>query len=239
MKKFTIALLVSVVTIGFISCKKEVTGSGPLVTESRTVVGTFTEIDLSLYGNVYYTNDTARSIQVTGQQNVLDILETFVSGNKLVIKFKSGNDYRTSDDIRIRISAPLITSFVTNTSGSIYALNGLQAPSIYTRVNGSGSISLASVTSNYFEAYTTGSGDISVNQGVTSSSKLKSIGSGQIDVSTMLSHSVNAKTSGSGYIKTHARDQLDATIEGTGSIYYHGNPNVSAHVSGNGRIIRF
>ena len=238
MKNLATAIFASVVTLATISCsKKNITGEGPLVTQSRNASG-FNEIDLEMYGNVYYKNDPESKLEIVAQQNVLDILQTYVSGTKLVIKFKSGYDYHSSEDIRIYVSAPQVHNFVMNTSGNIYGLNRIDASSIFLRSEGSGSISLVEAHANSIEAFAKGSGNITVNSGNVYSAKFKTIGSGKIDLSGVSARTVNAETSGSGYIKLKVSDHLDARIEGSGSIYYFGFPSLSSHVSGTGRLIR-
>ena len=238
MKNLATAIFASVVTLASISCsKKNITGEGPLVTQSRNASG-FNEIDLQMYGNVYYKNDPESKLEIVAQQNVLDILETYVSGTKLVIKFKSGYDYHSSEDIRIYVSGPQVNNFVLTTSGNIYALNRIDATSIYVRSEGSGSFSLLEARTNSIEAIAKGSGDITINSGDVFSEKLKTVGSGKINLMGVSARTVYAETSGSGYIKTKVSDHLDARIEGSGSIYYFGFPSLSSHVSGSGRLIR-
>lgn len=238
MKNLATALFASVVTLASISCsKKNITGEGPLVTQSRNASG-FNEIDLQMYGNVYYKNDPESKLEIVAQQNVLDILETYVSGTKLVIKFKSGYDYHSSEEIRIYVSAPQVHNFVSSTSGNIYSLNRIDATSIFLRNEGSGNISLVNAHANSIEAFAKGSGDITVNSGNVYSEKLRTLGSGKIDLTGVSAKTVNAHASGSGYIKLKVSDHLDAKIEGSGSIYYFGFPSLSTHVSGSGRLIR-
>lgn len=63
-------------------------------------------------------------------------------------------------------------------------------------------------------------------------------GGGLIHLGGIEAGQVDAKVSGGGTIKTHARNDLDATIRGEGSIVYWGNPAVVSSVRGGGVVVR-
>ncbi|MEO6722345.1 MAG: head GIN domain-containing protein [Ferruginibacter sp.] len=238
MKKLTTMILLSVITISVISCKKNVTGEGPSITQARQVLD-FNAIELGMAGDVFYKNDTARKVEIVAQQNILDMLQTYVSGNKLVIKFNGNYDYRTSSSIRINISAPSVNKFEVTTAGSIYCINTFQPASLFLKSTGSGSIKLQDVVTGNIEASTNASGSITVAGGFALSENLKTSGSGTIDLINVAAKTVTAKTSGSGNIKVKATEHLNATVEGSGSIYFMGFPEVSSHVSGTGHLIHY
>jgi len=237
MKKLTTMILLSAVTLGVLSCKKGVVGEGPSLTQNRPVTA-FTAIDLRMAGDVYFTNDTNRKVEIIAQQNILNMLETFVAGNKLVVKFNGNSDYHSSSHIRINVSGPGINSFNVSTAGSIYCNNTIQADHLFLQSTGSGSIILQQVISGHIEAKSTTSGTIrSTGGGTTVSEDMETSGSGSIDLLGISATNVKAKTSGSGNIKVKASNQLNATVEGSGSIYFTGYPNVSSHVYGTGHLI--
>jgi len=238
MKKLTTIILLAIALSGLIACKKGVTGAGPLVSQGR-VITDFKTIELQMYGDVYYTNAPTRKLEIVAQQNILDILETVITDHKLGIRFKHGNDYRESDQIRINVSGPDVNNLVTTTAGSITVINGIYSDNVVLRVYGSGDIKLNSVHASTIDAINSGSGSIKSVTGSVLVENLKSSGSGDIDLARVESKDVKAIVSGSGDIKVRATDQLHATINGSGSIYFSGFPDVSSHVSGTGRLVRF
>ena len=238
MKKLTTMMLLSAGMLSLISCKKEVAGEGPVVTQERPITS-FTAIDLRMAGDVYYKQDATRKLEIIAQQNILNMLETYVSDNKLVIKFNGASDYQYSEQIRINISGPDVNRFGLTTAGSIHCINNLELASLFLSVAGSGNISLMQVATHHIEATHTGSGTITATGGSTDTENLKTSGSGKIDLINISAKSVTAKTSGSGSIKVKAADHLDATVEGSGSIYFTGYPSVSSHIYGTGHLIHF
>lgn len=237
MKTLTTAALFTAAIIGSASCKKDVVGEGPVTTQTRTVQN-FTGIDLRMNGNVYYTNDATTKLEISAKESIHPMLETNVVDNRLVIRYANGKTYDADESIRINISAPNVSSFLLNTSGSIYCMNDIQPASLYLRSNGSGSIYLKGITSNTIDAESTVSGRITATTGTTNNENLKTDASAKIDFSGIIANSVTAKTIGSGDIRVKVTNHLDATINGSGSIYFSGYPSLSSHVSGTGRIIR-
>ena len=91
MKKLSI-LFSTAILLFFSSCEK-VTGEGDLRTETRTT-GNFTGIEAKVSGNLYYVQGNENKIELTAQQNILNVIETPIINNKLVVRFKN--------DVRVR-----------------------------------------------------------------------------------------------------------------------------------------
>lgn len=237
MKKLTTAILVTAAALGSVSCKKDLVGEGPVTTETRTV-GNFTGIDLQMNGNVYYTKDVVTKVEVTAKQSVHSILETKVVDGRLVIRYTTGKKYDADESIRINVSGPDLSSFLQNTSGSIYCMSDIQPASLYLRNTGSGTISLKNVTTSYIDAESTVSGHIMASGGTTENERLKSDGSAKIDMSGVSAKTATVRTIGSGDIKVKVSTNLDVTIDGSGSVYFTGYPFISTHISGSGHLVR-
>ena len=151
MKKLTTMMLLSAGMLSLISCKKEVVGEGPAVTQERPITS-FSAIDLRMAGDVYYKQDATLKLEIIAQQNILNMLETYVSDNKLVIKFNGASDYQYSEQIRINISAKSVTA-KTSGSGSIKVK---AADHLDATVEGSGSIYFTGYPSVSSHIYGTG-----------------------------------------------------------------------------------
>lgn len=223
--------------ICFSACEK-IEGDGPKVTEDRTQQN-FTGIELRAAGNVYFQQLPTYKVEVTAQQNVLDVLETYVSNGRLVIKFENNVHVRTEDDIVFRISAPDINNIRVSGSGDVYAAAPVHGTDMEMDISGSGNITLHQLDARSLDADISGSGDIKIDHGVINDERLKVSGSGNIDLAGIVARNVNTTTTGSGDIRVHVTDKLDVKISGSGSVYYHGNPVINASVSGSGRVKHF
>jgi hypothetical protein len=237
MKKLTTAILVTSIALGGVSCKKDLIGDGPITTETRSTQP-FTGIDLRMNGNVYYTNAAETKLEITARESIHAELETKIVDNRLVIRYKNGKTYDADASIRINVSAPDVSAFLLNTSGSIICMNDIQPANLLLRSNGSGDISLQKVVTNNIDAESTVSGRIIAAGGSTVNEKLKTDGSGKIDMAAVSAKAATVRTIGSGDIKVKVSENLDVTIDGSGSVYFSGYPFISTHISGSGHLVR-
>lgn len=195
MKKITTAILVTAVMAGTVSCKKDLVGDGPIVTQTRTIQN-FSAIDLRMNGNVYYTKGSTPKLEITAKESIHSMLETSIVDNKLVIRYYNGKTYDNDGTIRINVTAPDVSSFMLNTSGSIYSTNNITAANLYLRVSGSGDIDLPGITAKTATAVTEGSGDIKLKVSDHLDATIK--GSGSIYFSG--NPYISTHISGSGYL---------------------------------------
>src|SRR4051812_1093689 len=107
----------------FSACKK-VEGDGPVVTQTRGVTG-FSGIDLRVQADVYFKQDSVYKLEVSAQQNILDVLETYVSNGSLVVKFKNDVRVRSYDPVRVTVSGPALSSVRLSGSGNVNATGKL------------------------------------------------------------------------------------------------------------------
>jgi hypothetical protein len=221
----------------FSSCNK-ITGEGPMVTEHRNVAN-FSGIDLRCSANVYFKEDSIFKIEASAQQNILDVMETVVSGNQLIVKYRNDVKVRSSEPITIVIAAPEINSLRISGSGNINCAETLEAATMNLDISGSGNILLTAVNADKLNANISGSGDSRINSGTIDEEKLVISGTGNIKLQNVLAAKSIATISGSGNIYINVLQQLDATISGSGSVFYKGNPVVNITNSGSGKVSKF
>jgi hypothetical protein len=234
MKKFCMAVF-GAWALFAASCEK-VVGEGPVVTETRTTSG-FNGLDLRMSGNLYFTRDTAYKIEVSGQRNILDKLETFVSNGKLVLKFKDKAQIRSHEDVTIVVFGPELNEVRVSGSGNITTTNAIAPGSMDLDISGSGGITLAVVTSSYISGSISGSGNIKILSGTITEEKIKISGSGNADLSAVSAVKASSTTSGSGNIWLQVSDVLNVTISGSGSVHYKGSPVINTYISGSGSVV--
>jgi hypothetical protein len=234
MKNLGIAILLVSITVLFTACEK-VVGDGPVVTENRNKTG-FSGIDLMVSGNVYYTQSPEYKVEVRAQQNILEVLETYVSNGNLVIKYENDVRVRRHEDITIYISTPDMNSLRVSGSGNINTTNPINTSSMEMDISGSGNIAITNLTTNYVDANISGSGSINVQGGTATEEKLKISGSGNMDLQHVAAKTANTTTSGSGDTHVQVSERLNVTISGSGSVYYLGQPVINASISGSGKV---
>jgi len=234
MKKISVLLgMASVIIIT--SCEK-VVGDGALVTETRTT-GSFSGIESEISGNVIYVQGNEYKVELTAQQNILNVMETPVLSHQLVVRFKNNVRVKSHEQITIKVTAPTITGIGLSGSGNVSVLSPLTGGDFSFRLSGSGDMSLPTITCNNLETNISGSGSITIAGGTATTENFKISGSGDIDARNVLAKNVSTTTSGSGTLRVTASEKLDVKISGSGSVYYWGAPIVSTDISGSGRII--
>ncbi|MGB8190597.1 MAG: head GIN domain-containing protein [Chitinophagaceae bacterium] len=236
MKQLSLAVL-SALAILFSSCEK-VTGDGPVIIEER-LTGNFNGLEVRMDADVQVKQEAAWKVEITAQRNILNVLETYVSNSRLVIKFKNNVRVKNYEQIKIAVSAPLFNSLKLSGSGSVYANGNFSPANMELAVSGSGDLRIQQLNTGVVDASVSGSGNIYVESGVVSQERLRISGSGNIDFPNVVAAEANTQTSGSGNIRLHATQKLDVTISGSGNVYYKGSPVINTNISGSGKVVHF
>nr|WP_294860080.1 head GIN domain-containing protein [uncultured Fluviicola sp.] len=230
--------MVLILAVSFTSCKKNlfnsIKGKGETVTETRNVSG-FNKISLSIDGDVNYVQDSIYFVEISAQQNVLDVLTTEIDGEEL--KIGADRWIRKHNGIKIRVHSPDLRAMDISGSGNMEASSDILTTGMELNVSGSGNISLASVHTGELKVTISGSGNITCSGGAVTNQKVSISGSGNVEMDNLPANNSDTKISGSGSISVWAVDQLKATISGSGDIRYKGNPIVNTNTSGSGSVI--
>ena len=235
MKKLSLVVMAMAMVVS--SCEK-VVGDGPVVTETRNIQD-FIGVDLRCSANVYFKQDAQYKVEVSAQQNILNVLQTYKTNNKLVIRFKNDVRVKSHDPITIIVHAPTANSFRISGSGKISTTGLVQSALMDMDISGSGDIEIVELVTGSVDANISGSGNIKVNNGTATDLDLKISGSGDMDFSNLAATSANTTTSGSGNTRVNASQTLNVKISGSGDVYYKGNPVINTSISGSGKVIHF
>jgi hypothetical protein len=237
--KFVRMTLYAALILSLASCYKDrINGSGPVVTESRNIVN-YGGLDLRVSADVFFKQDPTYKVEVSAQQNILEVLETYVSGNNLVIRFENDVRVRSHDPITVIVWGPSLDRLRISGSGNISTQGPLQPGNMEMDISGSGNITVAELITNLLDANISGSGNIKVNTGTAAEKKLRISGSGNIDVANVVASKAITHTSGSGDMRVHATQDLNVTISGSGNVYYKANPIIHTSISGSGKVLPF
>lgn len=237
MKKFLFFVTVSALSISLTSCTREVvTGSGPRVTETRAVAG-FTGVSHKVPGRVNFKIGPEFKVEVTAQQNILDVMYTDIISGSLTIGFRNNIRVKEHEQIIIDITAPTADYFSLSGTGDINVEGDLACNNLYLTVSGVGNIFVQKANiQGELKAKISGSGDIRVTNGIALDEDLSISGSGNIDFLDVAVTRAETHTSGSGSMKVNVSQRLESYISGSGWVYYKGNPVVVKSISGSGQV---
>lgn len=213
---------------------KRVRGDGNLRTDTRSV-GSFTSVEVGGAIDLYVRQDAAQSLKIEADGNLLEYIDAYTEGDKLVVKTKNGFNLDPSRDIKVSVSAPLFKRIGASGACDVFSENQLvsnenlsidlsgasdakldvKAPSVDADISGACSVQLKGETKN-----------------------LKAGGSGSVSFKCfdLLAENVSVDISGAGDAEVYASQKLDVGVSGAAGVKYKGNATVSQDVSGAGSV---
>ena len=206
-----LALLLVIAAAGIAGCSLGIKGDGVVVTTNITITN-FSELEASGAYQITWSPGPP-ALSITTDQNLLPLITTQVSGDKLEIDWQQ--NLRPTQGIRIHISSAALKDVELNGAVSLTATN-LSGAGLNLVCNGASSVSLeGSVT----------------NLDVTFS------GANRLAAKSLQTQTASVTMNGASSADVTATESLKASISGAGTITYGGNPkSVDQNVSGAGKI---
>lgn len=186
-------------------------GSGKRQREERQVAS-FTSIVTDGAFDVTVVSQKQYALEIEGDDNVLPLIGTEVSGNVLHIRNRSS--YSVSQPIKITISVPNLEAVTSN---------------------GAGRLKITDLKNDRFELDVNGAPALEVS-GETKFLKIKANGAGNIDTHRLRATRADVNSNGVTQINLFAREQLDVVVSGPSNVTYEGDPVVNKTINGPGTI---
>ncbi|MFH2055645.1 MAG: head GIN domain-containing protein [bacterium] len=213
---------------------QRLTGSGVLTTVERTLP-TFHSVALITVGNVILTSGNQQSVEITIDDNLLEYLETEVSGGELRVKFDDAVDPQDFE-LRVEITMTDLQSISLVGVGTISSLNMFTVDSVYVSLTGVGTVNLE-VDTDKLVSVMTGVGTIALS-GEAENMMVTHSGVGHLAAFGLKAGSARITQTGVGDSEVYVEDHLDVTITGAGSVYYKGSPEFGTiTITGVGQLI--
>ncbi len=209
--------------------------------EQKREVSGFNSIGSAGPFNVHVKIDGTESLKLTGDAAILNEIETFVKGEKLVIQFKHEYDREHGSDnaegINIYVTAKSLSALTNAGSGTTTVDGVLSGDNVKLMLSGSGSIT-SSVKSEDLHIAISGSGSVHVN-GSTGTANISIAGSGELKGKELKTNTASVSIAGSGNAYLTAENSISGHIAGSGNVVYSGNAKVSdSHTVGSGRVTK-
>lgn len=214
---------------------KKITGSGNIKTESRTATG-FSGIALAVAAKVELRQGNTEAVSITGDDNIVALVETVVEDGKLKIRWNERNISTSYKELKITIDAKTVESLSISGSGDINA-DSINAKDFSTSISGSGDVRIKTLSAEKVNAKISGSGDVTLG-GKAGKFEGKINGSGDIKAGNLETRSASVSIAGSGNATVWANDALAVSVAGSGDVRYYGDATVSKSVAGSGSVKR-
>ena len=217
---------------------EKIEGNGKLKKESRELTS-YTAVASSGSWDVMIAYGESNTVQVEGDENLLNYIETEVKDGRLSIRPKKNVNLRSRNKITVYVSLTKMTGIYLSGSGDIIGQGRFRNDGTTDfKLSGSGSIRLTFDKVKTAEVAISGSGDILL-AGSARTVNTRISGSGNADCSDLIAEDASAHVSGSGNVKLNASHSVDASISGSGNISYKGAAtDIRKHVAGSGRLVR-
>ncbi|RAK64174.1 head GIN domain-containing protein [Hymenobacter edaphi] len=211
-----------------------VRGVGPTETQKRTV-NSFSRVELKIDAEVILTQGPQREVHIEAQQNILDVLETELSGDELQIEYGHARVVGHSP-VKVYITAPSLSEVEVSGSGKLRTATPWAANSLKVGVTGSGEADVELANVDGLRATVSGSGEVKL-RGTAATNNISISGSGKVSAYDLSTQDTYASISGSGKAYVRAARTLSAEISGSGTVYYRGTPTVTSRISGSGKVL--
>ncbi len=211
-----------------------VDGSGRIASDTRTLSG-YKSIAIHGPFKVVLRQSGREGVQLQGDDNLLPLVETTVSGQALEIGPKKGTDFGRQQVV-VTVDFISLHALSLDGSGQVGA-DGLIAPRLDVAIGGSSQLQLDRVDAGTVNVALGGSG------GLRAGGKARRLvlvigGSGSVQAGQLQAEDVTVSVGGSGGAAVHAANTLKVSVAGSGSVVYSGDPKVSKSVAGSGTVSR-
>ena len=184
-------------------------GSGHVITTEREI-SSFSRIEINLGADLTLVQGDEKSLVIAGDDNLMDYIQTEVSGNRLIVSTPDNVSLRSSRPIQLTVGFENLTEIEVRGSSAIRAGN-LDLERLMISFSGSGSTSLTGAVGN----------QTIIVRGMATINNLD-----------LVSQQVSIDISGNGTIEVNAEESLDVSVAGMGNIHYTGSPTITQNISG-------
>jgi len=194
------------------------------VAQSRVTrtVSNFTRINFRVPGTLHLRQGTVQKVELEGNSDYIQKVETDTEGNTLVIGRENGRWFNWSDNSNERIDVYVtITSLEglsVSGSGDLIGETKMTARDLSLKVSGSGSMKIEVTASGDIETNVSGSGDVDV-RGSARNFDSRVSGSGKVNVALAVDSRAEMNVSGSGRIlASGSASSVIVGISGSGKV---------------------
>jgi hypothetical protein len=224
---------------GAFATDRTVHGSGHASTERRAVAG-FERVSIAGSFEVEIRQGTQEGVELTGDDNLLALVETRIEGPAgsatLKIGLKDDTQLETTRPIQLRIDLIHLSSLHLGGSGSV-AAKDLHATKLGVSIGGAGSVALPGLETERLAVDIGGSGRLGAD-GRANELSVSIGGSGSAALPQLLAGDAKIAIAGSGKADVNVSRHLSISIAGSGVVHHSGAAVPKVSVAGSGSVQR-
>lgn len=213
-------------------------GYGPVLYETRDL-DDFTAVSNSGSFEVRVEKSDTFGVEVQAQENLLEFIETYVSGSTLVIKAEDNFCFNSISPVIVYVYLPYCEE-ISNTGSGKLSSDRAEVVEFECFNSGSGMIAIDSIFASTVYLSNSGSGDLYVTASYPDQIQVVQSGSGMIDAGAAIGSlevAINQTSSGKVYLDLPGGRDVETTLTGSGAIYLSGDANsADLGLSSSGKI---
>lgn len=209
-------------------------GDGNVVKENRSL-DDFDQIEVSRGMNVYISQSTATSVTVEADENLLDAIETKVSGD--VLEIKALKNIRNATAKKVFVTVPEISAISTSSGSNVFSETALVAEHLELK-SSSGSNLKLELKARRTEAKTSSGSNITLS-GNTETFEGEASSGSNIFGEDFATKKCDAQASSGSNIWIRVENELIGKASSGANVFYFGQPQTeSIEKSSGGNVIK-
>ncbi|MEM9887386.1 MAG: head GIN domain-containing protein [Bacteroidota bacterium] len=203
-------------------------GNGNVKKETRNVAS-FDEISVEDGLNVYIRMGSRQEVIVEADENILDLIETEVSGDRM--RAYVSKSVRNAKEMNIYVTVTALEALSSSGGSDVFSKGTIKLDELYIKSSGGSDISL-NLDVDYLKCETSGGSDAKLI-GAAKKIELSCSGGSDFEGKELIVQKAKVRTSGGSDSYIHVQDELDIQASGASDVYLFGNPKiVNKRVSG-------
>ena len=215
---------------------KTIRGSGNVVEETREVNG-LSGVELATKGTLYIEVGSEESLRIEAEDNLMEYLETEVSGGRLRIGTRERVNLRNSEPIKYYLTVTALDTIKISSSGDIEA-PALEADDFSVSIASSGNLEIDALNASHLKVSISSSGDLDIAAGAVETQDVTISSSGNYDAEDLESDEAEVRINSNGSATIWVRDSLKVNLNSSGDLRYRGNPTVDASTNSSGDVMQ-
>ena len=216
------------------SDRNMVIGNGELTTQNRTV-SKFDEITACCKIRVEIVQGDTQVLRVEAESNLLSLIKTEVSGDRLNIYFDGKTSFRSRNDVVVYVTIPSVV-FVGGKAGADIVIQSTFEGSKLALDASSGAVLEARFTGDQLEVEANSAGRVQI-VGKSSFVRANASSGGSVNAKNFATEIADADVSNGGQVEINISESLKANASSGGGINYRGTAtSVSATTHSGGSV---
>jgi len=203
--------------------------------DDRQVSG-FNALALGANVRLEVIQDGSESLDLQGDAETLDKIETYVKDGTLHINYRRGTENWSNKGVSGVLHAKNLDKVALSGTGQIHS-RALKGDSLAVAVSGTGDVNIGDVQAKSARLSVSGTGTVSV-AGRAEELQARISGTGDVKAAKLETQRADVSIAGTGDATVWAREKLAAAVSGMGSVRYYGDPGVTQRVAGLGSVKR-